>query len=91
MAGPVLLGTTRLHRPDLPVHQHPQGARMSYIRANKVDRERTNPFSDMTHVENPTLDSELDADGVLNFVLALIEQVNNLSEGEALVVWKEIF
>lgn len=63
---------------------------MSYIRANKVDRERTNPFSDMTHVENPTLDASLD-DEMLDFVLSLIDQVNRLDEGEALVVWKEIF
>lgn len=63
---------------------------MSYLRANKVDRERTNPFSDMTHVENPTLDADMDFE-TLNFVLSLIELVDNLAEGEAIVVWKEIF
>lgn len=63
---------------------------MSYIRANKVDRERTNPFSDFTHVENPTLDADLNFE-MLDFILDLIAHVNALNEGEALVVWKEIF
>lgn len=64
---------------------------MSYIRAEKVNRDRTNPFCDMTRVKRPTLDAELDAEGALAFIVALIEQVNELPEGEALVVWKEIF
>lgn len=63
---------------------------MSYIRANKVSRERTSPFSDMTRVENPTLDANLD-DEILSFVLGLVAEINSLREGEALVVWKEIF
>jgi hypothetical protein len=63
---------------------------VSYIRAHQVNRERTNPFSDFTHVERADLDMNLD-DEMLDFVLALIAKVNDLPEGEALVVWKEIF
>jgi hypothetical protein len=63
---------------------------MSYIRAHQVNRERTNPFSDFTHVETPDLDANLDGE-LLDFVLKLIAKIDALPEGEALVVWKEIF
>lgn len=73
---------------------------MSYIVARKVDQEesdadgfdygfRVAPINIEDRDKN-TLDSNLD-DELLGFVLGLIEQVDNLSEGEALVVWKEIF
>lgn len=70
---------------------------MSYLRAKKTDQEDPVTVEHGFHLpeidfeDRPTLDSELDADGVLSFVLGLINQVNELSEGEALVVWKEIF
>ncbi len=63
---------------------------MSYIRAHQVDRERTTPFADIPRVAKPDLDCNLD-DEILAFVLELIEKVDALPEGEALVVWKEIF
>lgn len=63
---------------------------MSYIRAHQVDRERTNPFVDITRVAKPDLDCNLD-DEILAFVLELIEKVDALPEGEALVIWKEVF
>lgn len=63
---------------------------MSYIRANVVDRATTRPFVDTTYVAHPDLDMNLD-DEILDFVLALIREVNSLREGEALVVWKEIY
>lgn len=73
---------------------------MSYIRAQKVDIEEGQVSRDgAVHLELPdhdeagdemTLDLNLD-DEVLDFVLGLISQVNELSEGEALVVWKVIF
>lgn len=73
---------------------------MSYIRAQKVDIEEGQVSRDgAVHLELPdhdeagdemTLDLNLD-DEVLDFALGLISQVNELSEGEALVVWKVIF
>ena len=74
---------------------------MSYIRAKRVDIEEGVASRDgAVHLELPDhdeagsemdLDLELDADGVLSFVTGLIELVNELPEGEALVVWKVIF
>lgn len=63
---------------------------MSYIRANVVNRASTTPLVDTTYVASPDLDMNLD-DEILQFVLGLIDKVDELSEGEALVVWKEIF
>lgn len=62
---------------------------MSYIRSNVVSRQSNTPVSETTY-QTADLDMNLD-DEILDFVLALIEQVNDLREGEALVVWKEIF
>lgn len=66
---------------------------MSYIRAQKLGE----PSSEIAKDEamavsgnRPELDMNLD-DEILDFVLALIGKVNALREGEALVVWKEIF
>ena len=74
---------------------------MSYIRAHKMEIEEGQASLDgAVHLELPDhdetgepnlLDRELDADGALSFVSSLIDQVNELSEGEALVVWKVIF
>jgi hypothetical protein len=73
---------------------------VSYIRAHKVEIEEGAASHDgAVHLELtdhdetgvPETDLELDADGVLSFVTSLIEQVNELREGEALVVWKVIF
>lgn len=73
---------------------------MSYLRARKGDQQESDPDTDgfdygfrvppVNFEERPTLDHSLD-DEQLDFVLALIKQVNELREGEALVVWKEIF
>jgi hypothetical protein len=69
---------------------------MSYIRAKKVEQEEPVTveygfhLQEVSFEDTPTLDMNLD-DEVLDFVLALIQQVNDLPEGEALVVWKEIF
>lgn len=69
---------------------------MSYIRAKLVDvlPEETGKGRTVQVVhddlENPVLDMNLD-DETLDFVLALIAKVNDLDEGEALVVWKDIF
>lgn len=71
---------------------------MSYIVARRVDQEEpvavehgfTVPEVDFEDREKNALDMNLD-DEILDFVLGLIEQVNELREGEALVVWKEIF
>ncbi|MGW0930667.1 hypothetical protein [Streptomyces sp. NPDC002644] len=59
---------------------------MSYIRSNKVDEAEVESIVD----REPSIDASLD-DEILDFVLELISEVNNLREGEALVVWKEIF
>lgn len=64
---------------------------MSYIRASLVgNKDTTTSVGDYTSTPTPRLDMNLD-DEILDFVLALINEVNDLDEGEALVVWKEIF
>ena len=69
---------------------------MSYIRAKLVEQEEPAAvdhgfaLSEISYEDKPTLDMDLDAE-ILDFVLGLIEKVNDLAEGEALVVWKEIF
>lgn len=69
---------------------------MSYIRAKRMDQEEPVTVEHGFHLQEvsfddrPDLDMNLD-DEMLDFVLNLIAQVNDLSEGEALVVWKEIF
>lgn len=71
---------------------------MSYIVARKVEQEEpvavehgfTVPEIDFEDRAKNTLDRNLD-DEILGFVLGLIEQVDDLGEGEALVIWKEIF
>jgi hypothetical protein len=73
---------------------------VSYIRAKKVEIQEGDashdgavrlelPDHDMAGSEME-LDMNLD-DEVLDFVLGLINQVNELPEGEALVVWKVVF
>lgn len=73
---------------------------MSYIRAKKVEIEEGQVSRDgAVHLELPDHDEageemELDLnmdDEILDFVLGLVDQVNELPEGEALVVWKVIF
>lgn len=64
---------------------------MSYIRASLVgNKDTTTSVGDYTSTPTPKLDMNLD-DEILDFVLALINEVNELNEGEALVVWKDIF
>lgn len=71
---------------------------MSYIVARVVEQEEAAttehgfalPEIDFEERDKNTLDSDMDFE-TLNFVLGLIAQVDELSEGEALVVWKEIF
>lgn len=73
---------------------------MSYIRAKKVDVEEGAVSRDgAVHLELPDHDEageemELDLnldDEVLDFVLGLINEVNELAQDEALVVWKVVF
>jgi len=73
---------------------------MSYIVARKVEQLQgrisgpDHGFAiddiDFEDRAKNTLDSNLD-DEILGFVLGLIGQVDDLAEGEALVIWKEIF
>jgi hypothetical protein len=69
---------------------------MSYIRAKKVDQEEPVTveygfrIQEVGFNDHHSLDMNLD-DEMLAFVLGLIKQVDELAEGEALVVWKEIF
>lgn len=71
---------------------------MSYIVARKIDQEDPAavdrgfalPEIDTQDRHENLLDMNLD-DEVLQFVLGLIAAVEDLDEGEALVVWKEIF
>lgn len=73
---------------------------MSYIRSKKVEQEATGPEVDGSDYgfklqkihfdDRGGLDFDWNGDQ-LQFVLALINQVDELAEGEALVVWKEIF
>ncbi len=66
---------------------------MSYIRAKKVNPDE-GPDSSLdirVYPEgNLDLDRNLD-DEALSFVRDLIAEIDELGEGEALVVWKEIF
>ena len=69
---------------------------MSYIRAKKVEQlepvatEHGFALYDIDFEADQDIDCELDSEQ-LAFVLGLIAAVNELAEGEALVVWKEIF
>ena len=73
---------------------------MSYIRAQKVDIEEGAVSRDgAVHLELPdhdeagseiTLDMNMD-DELLSFALLLMGEVDDLGEGEALVVWKVVF
>lgn len=69
---------------------------MSYLRAKKTDQnepvlvDHGFALHEIDFEEEPTLDADLDSEQ-LSFVLCLIGLVDQLAEGEALVVWKEIF
>jgi hypothetical protein len=65
---------------------------MSYIKAAKTELHESMLEVGIARIQKGTeeLDHNLD-DEMLDFVLGLIAQVNELAEGEALVVWKEIF
>lgn len=69
---------------------------MSYLRAKKTDQnepvlvDHGFALDEIDFEEEPTLDADLDSEQ-LSFVLCLIGLVDQLAEGEALVVWKEIF
>jgi hypothetical protein len=69
---------------------------VSYIRAKLVEQEDPAAVDhgfavpEIDFEQKPTIDCNLD-DEILDFVLDLIAKVNDLGEGEALVVWKEIF
>jgi hypothetical protein len=73
---------------------------VSYIRSKKVDQQE--PVTVEYGMTLPEIDFEVHGRGdgsldmnledeILQFVLALIAQVDDLGEGEALVIWKEIF
>lgn len=65
---------------------------MSYIRASKVEHGDSRLEINLPAIQRDQADLDMNLDDeILDFVLGLIEQVNELSEGEALVVWKEIF
>jgi len=67
------------------------GGVVSYIRAKLVDAESDGVGMIVNSVVGaPDIDCNLH-DENLDFILALIKKVNDLGEGEALVVWKEIF
>ena len=73
---------------------------MSYIRAQQVDIEEGAVSRDgAVHLELPdhdeagseiTLDMNM-VDDLLSFALLLMGEVDDLGEGEALVVWKVVF
>ena len=69
---------------------------MSYIRAKKVDQNEPVAvkhgfaLDEVDFTVEPTVDMLLEGEQ-LAFALELIAQVDSLAEGEALVVWKEIF
>lgn len=66
---------------------------MSYIRAHRVniDSDPTGTTIRMPDGDQPVhIDANLD-DEMLSFVVSLISLIDDLPEGEAIVVWKEIF
>jgi hypothetical protein len=70
---------------------------VSYIVARVVDQNNEPPlygftvdpidFRDRTR---NALDNNLD-DEILDFVLGVVRRIDDLEEGQALVIWKEIF
>lgn len=68
---------------------------MSYLRAQVVEQEESAAVEhgfalpEIDVEKDPTVDCNDDEQ--LQFVLALINHVSELGQGEALVVWKEIF
>lgn len=71
---------------------------MSYIVARRVDQQDPvvveHGFAldevDFTDRGKNTLDMNMD-DEMLSFIVRLIREVDNLCEGEALVIYKEVF
>ena len=73
---------------------------MSYIRSKVVDQVESDADTDgfehgfrldpINLEDREGLDADLDFE-ILNFILGLVAQVEQLREGEALVIWKEIF
>lgn len=69
---------------------------MSYIRAKQTDQQESAAvehgfaLDEVDFSARPDIDCNLD-DEVLDFILELIAKVNALPEGEALVIWKEIW
>ena len=71
---------------------------MSYIVARKVEQEAPVGAEygfalteiDFGERAKNALDMNLD-DEILAFVLGVVRELDELSEGEALVIWKEIF
>lgn len=71
---------------------------MSYIVARVVEQEEPVTVEHGMHIAEidfrdrakNDLDMNLD-DEILSFVLGVIDKIDNLADGEALVIWKEIF
>lgn len=70
---------------------------MSYIRAKLVEQQEPSAvdygfaIDEIDFEKKPDLDMNLDGDELLSFILAVIAKIDELAEGEALVIWKEIF
>lgn len=69
---------------------------MSYIRAHVFEQEDPAgvehgfALSEVDFSGDHDLDMDMDSE-ILSFVLGVIGKIDNLAEGEALVIWKEIF
>lgn len=65
---------------------------MSYIKAAVTPLHESHLEVGTGQIEKgqEDLDCNLE-DEVLSFILGVIEKIDNLAEGEALVIWKEIF
>jgi len=70
---------------------------MSCIRARVAEQQEASAvdhgfaIDEIDFEKKPDLDYELDGDELLPFILAVIAKIDELAEGEALVIWKEIF
>lgn len=65
---------------------------MSYIKAavTPLHESRLEVGTGQIQKGSEDLDCNLD-DEILSFVLGVIEKIDTLAEGEALVIWKEVF
>lgn len=65
---------------------------MSYIRASKVQHGDSRLEINLPAIQRDEADIDMNLDDeILQFVLRAVAEIDDLLEGEALVIWKEVF